>query len=33
MSLLKFFKVQAKDLDCESVKTSDYVLLTYKIIL
>jgi len=33
MSLVKFFQVQDKDPDCESVKTSDYMLLTYKIIL
>ena len=33
MSLLKFFQVQGKYPHCESIKTSDYVLLTCKIIL
>ena len=28
-SLLKFFKVQGKDQDCESVKTIDYMLFFF----
>ena len=31
MSLLKFFQVQDINPKCESFKTSDYMLLTYKI--
>ena len=33
MSLLKFFQVQGKKTECESVKTSDFMLLAYTIIL
>ena len=33
MSLLKLFQVQGINPKCESVKTSDYMLLTYKNII